>query len=149
MRFHFAPQAATDFFQLVMFPQGKVKAIRPHFSHLSKFSINPPALLGTCKELRKEAIRVYYGAFKVTANLLPQLLPWLKMLDDDSRAAIGKVKVPFDPWSHVDKTKQQQIRMCLKEFKKAGVELKRARFDLMVKPADVPRSLGGDLTDDE
>lgn len=72
------------------------------------------------------------------------------MLRRDSRVAIGKVKLPFDPWNHVDKTKEQQMEMNLKKLKEAGAELKRVRFDLIVMPNDIPRSLGtGDMTSDE
>lgn len=62
---------------------------------------------------------------------------------------IGKIKLPFDPWNHVDKTREQQIRLQLRELREHGIEVKRARFDLIVQPADRTRSLGGDLTDEE
>lgn len=85
----------------------------------------------------------------VVGTSLPNLLPWLRTLDPKTRAMIGKIKLAFDAWDHVDKTKEQQIRLRLKQFREFGIEVERARFDLVVQPQDEVRSLGGDLTDDE
>jgi hypothetical protein len=139
--------------QMVLFPRGGEKReemVRPHFSPLSKFSIPIPPLLQLCRDIRAEASVLYYGRFVVTANALPHLLPWLRSLDKEARAALGMVKLFFDPWDKVDKTKEQQIVMCLKKFKEAGVELERRRFDLVVQKEDIPRSEGtGDMSDDD
>lgn len=111
--------------------------------------MKPPALTQTCQQIRKEAIRLYYSNIIVTYESVPKVVPWLHALSPFARACIGKIKAPFDAWNHVDKTKEQQIRLILREFRKAGVEVKRPKFDLVVKPNDVVRSQGGDLTDEE
>lgn len=39
--------------------------------------------------------------------------------------------VPFDVTNQVEKTKEQQIRLGLREFKKDGIEIKRPKFELV------------------
>lgn len=89
------------------------------------------------------------GSSPDPATSLRNLLPWLQTLDPVTRAMLGKIRLPFDAWDHVDKHKDQQIRLRLRQFREVGIEIKRGRFELIVMPQDVTRSMGGDLTDDE
>ncbi|CZT24024.1 uncharacterized protein RCC_09741 [Ramularia collo-cygni] len=136
-------------YSYVLFPKGKENGPRPFFSNTSNWQLKPPAMLQLCQQIRNEATGPYYHSYIVGGASVQKVLPWLKTLSPQARGALGKIKLPFINNDHVNKTKEQQIAACLKQFKKARVEIPRRKLKLVVQPQDVKRSEGGDLTDEE
>lgn len=117
-------------YRYALFPKGTANAPRPHFSPTSCWRIKPPALLRTCYEIRQEAIKIYYSHFHITARSSRDLIPFLRSLDPEARAALGKVSLKYDWYDQEHQSINQQINGALAAFKMSGVELKRTAIEI-------------------
>lgn len=113
-----------------MFPKGTTYAPRPHFSPSSCWRIKPPALLRTCYEMRRQALKIYYGHFHVTARSIEDVIPFLRSLNPDAHAALGKLSLKYDWYDAEHQAINQQVDKALAVLKMAGVGLKRAAVEV-------------------
>ncbi|KXT07921.1 hypothetical protein AC579_3253 [Pseudocercospora musae] len=117
-------------YRYAVFPNGTANAPRPHFSPSSCWRIKPPALLGTCYDIRQEAIKMYYSQFSITARSTRALIPFLRSLNAEARAALGKVLLKYDWYDQERQSINQQVNKALATFKMAGVELQRTAIEI-------------------
>ncbi|CAK3876947.1 Hypothetical predicted protein [Lecanosticta acicola] len=115
-------------FHFALFPKGVTPS--PHFTRESKYRVKVPALLRTCRDMRAEALPVYYGSFRCSAFHYKNIIGWLKMIDPEAKKVLKSIIVRAEAVLH-DRRGIQDRDVVLVAFKKAGVDTRKVHIKVI------------------
>ena len=90
------------------------------FQHTDR--THEPSLIQTCRQIRREATTIYYSDNVFRANLLPDLVAWLKLIGEATRAMLKNVQLIRECYSTV--ARLFMIERDLRDLARQGVPLR-------------------------